>query len=69
MADRAAVLDRITELHTLGPAGTNCRGRGASLVRPSGPAGRVVLPRDPGAGVEAMDGLPGAALLGLRRLS
>lgn len=24
MADRAAVLDRITDLHTLGPAGTNC---------------------------------------------
>jgi hypothetical protein len=59
-----AALDRITELHTLGPAGTNCEAAAHHWFALQGRPGRVVLHETLERGLVEMAGLPGAALLG-----
>lgn len=57
-------LDSITELHTLGPAGTNCEAAAHHWFALRDRPARVVLHPTLEQGLEAMDGVPGAALLG-----
>lgn len=63
VSPRQAALDAVTELHTLGPAGTNCEAAAHEWFRRRGSAGSVVLHATLEQALEAMGRDPHVALL------